>query len=107
LDAKRDFTDVRDVVAAYFMALDKGKNFDAYNICSTNSFTIKEILDKLLSYSSASIEVKIDPSKLRPSEIPELVGDNSKFSSLTGWHPQISIESSLKDILDYWRDQIN
>jgi GDP-4-dehydro-6-deoxy-D-mannose reductase len=105
LDASRDFTDVRDVVAGYFLALDKGKPGEVYNICSETSRTIREILDNLLAMSKARIEVKQDPARLRPSDVPRLLGDCSRFRRDTGWRPRIPFEKTLGDVLDYWRQR--
>jgi GDP-4-dehydro-6-deoxy-D-mannose reductase len=104
LDAKRDFTDVRDMVKAYDLVLEKGTAGDVYNIGSGVSFTIKEILEKLLSLSSVSIKIEQDKNLLRPSDNPELVCDCSKIKSLTGWNSEISIDQTLRDTLDYWRN---
>jgi len=105
LEASRDFTDVRDMVEAYFLALEKGKPGEAYNICSEKSWKIQEVLDKLLAMSDAKIEIKQDPSRLRPSDVPRLLGDCSKFKNDTGWQPKIPFETTLKDMLDYWRQR--
>lgn len=105
LDASRDFTDVRDMVAAYFLALDKGKVGEVYNICSEKSWKIREILDKLLAMTKVKIDVKQDPARLRPSDVPRLLGDCSRFRKDTGWRPRIPFEKTLGDILDYWRQR--
>jgi len=104
LEAKRDFTDVRDIVEAYFLALEKGISGETYNIGSGKSYSIKEVLEVFLSLSEAKIKVEQDPDKLRPSDIPVLQGDNSKFKERTGWEPKIKIKTTLKDVLDYWRE---
>lgn len=105
LDASRDFSDVRDVVRAYFLALEKGKAGEAYNICSEKARTIREVLDMLLALTDAKIEVKQDTTRLRPSDVPRLLGDSSKFRNDTGWKPEIPFETTLKDILEYWRQR--
>jgi GDP-4-dehydro-6-deoxy-D-mannose reductase len=106
LEAKRDFTDVRDMVKAYLLAIEKGEDGEVYNIGSGVSHKIADILNKLISMSSSKIEIKKDPTRFRPSDDPELICDNSKFNKLTGWQPQISLEKTLKDTLDYWRNII-
>jgi GDP-4-dehydro-6-deoxy-D-mannose reductase len=106
LEAKRDFTDARDVVKAYFLVLEKGQPREIYNVCSGNTYLIKDILNILLSLAKVKITVEQDPTKMRPSDIPILQGDNSKFVNQTGWHPEIPIEKTLKDILDYWREKV-
>lgn len=107
LEVKRDFTDVRDAVAAYLLALQKGVPGEIYNICSGNSYSINSILETLLSFSSAkSVRVVKAPSKKRKHDIPELVGDNSKFRQATGWKPNISIDVTLKELLEFWRKSL-
>jgi GDP-4-dehydro-6-deoxy-D-mannose reductase len=106
LEVKRDFTDVRDMVKSYLLALEKGQPREIYNICSAKAYSIKQILDILLSMTDIKIEIKQDPNKIRKSDIPVLVGDNSKFVNQTGWHPEIPIEKTLKDILAYWREKV-
>lgn len=103
LDSKRDFTDVRDMVRAYSLILDKGKIGDVYNIGRGISYKIEEILNKLLSLSTIKIKVENDPKRIRPSDNPELVCDSSKVKALIGWSSEISIDQTLKDTLDYWK----
>ncbi len=103
LDARRDFTDVRDVVRAYTLALEHGEPGEVYNIGSGQSHRIRELLDCLLSLSPAAITVETDPDRLRPSDVPEMRCDASKFRARTGWEPLIPFEQSLKDLLDYER----
>jgi len=106
LSAKRDFVDVRDVVRAYFLALNKCKVGDVYNICSEKAIEIKYILDTYLKLSKASISVKEDQSRLRPSDVPLLLGDCTKFKKETDWKSEYGIGESLKDVLNYWRESI-
>ena len=106
LDTKRDFTDVRDMVAAYSLIIEKGEAGEVYNIGSGKSYKISEILDKMLSLSKTKIKVRVDESLLRPSDNPDLLCDRSKFTNLTGWKPEIPIDRTLKDTLDYWRNII-
>ncbi len=103
LDAKRDFTDVRDMVEAYLLSLDNCIPGEAYNIGTGTSYSIKEMLDILLSQSSVKISVESDKSLFRPSDIPELRCNPEKFMKVTGWVPKASINETLRDILDYWR----
>lgn len=106
LDAKRDFTDVRDMVKAYALIMEKGQAGEVYNIGSGVSHAIQEILDMLIGLSSVKISVETDPAKLRPSDIPEIVVDNTKVVALTGWKPEIALATTLKDTLEYWRSSI-
>lgn len=103
LEAKRDFTDVRDMVKAYELALQKGISGDVYNIGSGESHKINDILQLLLSFSSKKISLELDKSRYRPIDVPEIVCDANKFQKLTGWKPEIHLEKTLQDILDYWR----
>jgi GDP-4-dehydro-6-deoxy-D-mannose reductase len=103
LDARRDFTDVRDVVRAYWLALEKCEPGEVYNICRGRAWSIREVLDLLLSMTTAKVEVRQEPWRLRPSDVPVLLGDNSKFVKATGWQPVIPFEQTLRDMLEYWR----
>ena len=103
LEARRDFTDVRDMVRAYWLALEKCEAGEVYNICSGRAWSIREVLDHLLSLTEAKVEVREDPARLRPSDVPNLLGDNTKFVKATGWQTTIPFEQTLRDMLDYWR----
>lgn len=106
LDAKRDFTDVRDMVSAYWLALEKCDPGEVYNICSGKMYTIGELLDILLGMTTVKVDVRQDPSRMRPSDVPVLLGDSSKFRTKTGWEPRIPFEQTLADILAYWRERV-
>jgi GDP-4-dehydro-6-deoxy-D-mannose reductase len=106
ISVRRDFTDVRDVVRAYVLLLEKGKKGEIYNICSGKSYSLESILEMLLSFSSHSIEIQVDSQKLRKTEIPVLVGDNKKIKSELSWEPTVPIKQSLSELLDYWRLQV-
>lgn len=106
LETKRDFTDVRDVVRAYWLALEKCKPGEVYNICSGKARSIKEVLDILLGLTKVKVKIKKDPKKLRPSDVPVLQGDSSKFRKATGWKPEIPFEKTLADLLNYWREKV-
>ena len=103
LEGKRDFTDVRDVVKAYQLALEKGVAGEAYNIGSGTTHKIADMLEMLLAHSERKITVQIDQARFRPIEVPEIVCDAQKFQKLTNWKPEIPFEQTLQDILDYWR----
>jgi GDP-4-dehydro-6-deoxy-D-mannose reductase len=105
LDTRRDFTDVRDMVAAYWLAMNQGEPGEVYNVCSGRSYSMREILDKLLALSSVKIEVVPDPNKTRPVDVPVLEGDYTKFKSKTGWEPRIPFGQTLQDLLNYYRDK--
>jgi len=103
LEAKRDFTDVRDMVKAYWLALEKCEPGEVYNICSGKAWVIRDMLDLLLSLSKTKIEVRQDPARLRPSDVQILLGDASKFEKATGWKTTIPFEQTLRDMLEFWR----
>ncbi|MEO0076279.1 MAG: GDP-mannose 4,6-dehydratase [candidate division WOR-3 bacterium] len=107
LDAVRDFTDVRDVVRAYYLTLAKGKPGEVYNICSGKGYKIKEMLNILLSLAKVDIDIKQDPKRLRPSDVELLIGDNTKISKEIGWRPEIPFKQTLSDLLDFWRQKIS
>jgi len=107
LSPRRDFTDVRDVVKAYYLAVKKGEYGEVYNICSGKTWSIKEVLDYLLSLSKVKpIKIKKDKRRVRVFDIPVLVGDNSKFVKKTDWKPEIDFEKTLSDVLEYWRGRL-
>ena len=107
LNAKRDFTDVRDVVRAYWLALCQGTPGLAYNVGSGECYAIQTVLDTLLALSPMQIRVEVDPARLRPSDIPVSVCDNRRLVAATGWQPEIDLQTSLEDLLDSWRYQVN
>lgn len=106
LEAKRDYTDVRDMVKGYYLAVLKCKGGEVYNICSGKAWVIGDVLKYLLSMSKVKVTVKKDPKRMRPSDVQILLGDNSKFTKATGWRPQIPLEKTLEDLLNYWRAEI-
>jgi GDP-4-dehydro-6-deoxy-D-mannose reductase len=107
LDAVRDFTDVRDIVGAYWLALEKGGSGEVYNAASGQGHSANEILKFYLKRVSVTIKVCQDPDKMRPSGTPYFVGDAQKFMRATGWQPIIPFETTLQDVLDDWRRRLN
>lgn len=105
LSAKRDFSDVRDVVRAYYLATQKCTPGEVYNISAQKTWSIKELLEMLLSMAKTKLAIKKEPSRMRPSDVPVLLGDSSKFRRKTGWKPQIPFKKTLKDLLEYWREK--
>jgi len=103
LEAKRDFTDVRDMVRAYFFALERGEAGAVYNIGAGQAHSIRELLDILLELSTARVAVEHDPTRTRPSDVPVAICDASRFRTQTGWAPQTPFRESLRRVLDYWR----
>ena len=106
LDAIRDFTDVRDIVRGYWLALEHCDPGDVYNICSGVGRKIRDVLDMLIGMTSKSVEVKVDECRLRPSDVPVLIGDNTKFREKTGWELTIPFEITLKEIYEYWLERV-
>ena len=105
LAAKRDFTDVRDVVRAYGLLALKGRAGETYNVGSGNAIEIRKMLDMIIGMSTKNIEVRVDPNKIRPVDVPVIEADISKIKSETGWEPRIPLEQTIKEILDYWREE--
>jgi len=104
LSARRDFTDVRDIVRAYTLILEKGTPGEVYNIGSGVSYPMSEILHKLIALSSVPITVETESERFMPVDIPDNRCDASKLKAQTGWSQEITIEQSLRDVLDYWRN---
>jgi len=107
LDACRDFTDVRDVAAAYEALMTRGRTGRAYNICSGRSTRISDVLSALLALSRTPVQVAIDPTLLRPSDMPVFVGNPSRIHEEAGWSPERSLEQTLADTLDWWRSRVS
>jgi GDP-4-dehydro-6-deoxy-D-mannose reductase len=107
LEPRRDFSDVRDVVGAYVLAMEKCPgDGSVYNIGSGKSHAIREILDMLLAMTKTKIKVERDGDRMRPSDTPHAYGDCSKFQKATGWKPEHDLKNTLAEILDYWRAQV-
>jgi GDP-4-dehydro-6-deoxy-D-mannose reductase len=106
LGAQRDFTDVVDVVRAYALLVKYGQSGEAYNVGAGRAYSISYLLEVLLNLTPAQIVIKLDPARIRPSDVPIIYGDNSKLRSQTGWEPIYKFEESLQRVLDYWRAEI-
>jgi len=106
LEAVRDFTDVRDTVRAYWLAVTKGKPGEVYNIATGSGITIQEVLDRLLALSEVKVRVEQDPERMRPSDVVRLIGDSTKFRNDTGWAPEVPYDQTLRDLLAYWRERL-
>lgn len=106
LEAKRDFSDIRDVVKAYYLSLEKGEAGEVYNVGNDKAYSIREVLEMLLSFSKIKVSIKEDPERMRPSDVPHLICDSSKFREKTGWVPEIPFEKTLEDLLNYWRKRV-
>jgi GDP-4-dehydro-6-deoxy-D-mannose reductase len=103
LDTQRDITDVRDTVRAYEALAAAGTPGRVYNVCSGRGYRMGDLLDTLLSLARVTVRVEIDPARLRPSDNPIVIGSHARLTADTGWRPQIPIERTLSDLLDYWR----
>lgn len=106
LEAKRDWTDVRDMVRAYLLSVQKCEFGEVYNICSEKTVAIREMLDILLSKSRVKVQIRREPNRMRPSDVPVLLGNSSKFRKITGWQPKIPFEKTMEDLLNYWRERV-
>lgn len=106
LEAQRDFTDVRDMVRAYVLALEKGIAGEVYNIGSGRPRAVRELVEIYRSLARVSFAIELDPKRMRPSDTPVSYCDATKFKRQTGWEPQIPLEQTLKDTLEYWRAQV-
>lgn len=106
LAARRDFTDVRDMVRAYALALEQGEPGEVYNLGSGQSWAIAHLLDTLLGLSTAKIAIEFDQARLRPSDLPDLVCDARRFQARTGWQPRLPLAQTLLDLLNYERARV-
>ena len=106
LDARRDLTDVRDTVRAYRAIAERGQPRRAYNVCSGRAVAIREVLDMLVALARVPIQVRVDPARFRPNDVPLLLGDPSRLRDELGWTPTIPLEQTLNDILQYWRREV-
>ena len=104
LEAERDYTDVRDMVRAYWLGLNHGEQGGVYNVGRGSSHSVQELLDTLLQLSPVDIKVEQDPHRLRPSDVSRTVCNPAKFLEVTGWRTTISLRESLADVLKYWRN---
>jgi GDP-4-dehydro-6-deoxy-D-mannose reductase len=106
LSARRDFTDVRDVVRAYRLLVERGEPGEVYNVCSGREVAIQEVADRLVARTEGPMTLVPDPDLLRPVDTPRLCGDPSRLRAATGWSPEIPLEVTLADVLDDWRARV-
>ena len=106
LSDRRDFTDVRDMVKAYALTMEYGKSGSAYNIASGNMYTIKELLETLISLSDVKVTIKVDTKRVRSSSTPPLIADCARFKKITGWEPEITFQETLSDLLNFERHKL-
>jgi GDP-4-dehydro-6-deoxy-D-mannose reductase len=105
LDARRDLTDVRDTVRAYQLILERGQPGRAYNVCSGHAISMHELLDRLIARARVPVRLKVDPARYRPNDTPLLLGDPRRLRDELGWAPDIPLEQTLDDLLEYWRNK--
>jgi len=106
LDVRRDFTDVRDVCDAYVALLEKGRKGEVYNVCSGVSHNLRDLLERMCELAECKVEIRVDPARLRPVDVPELRGDHTRITRETGWQPRIDIEDTLQSLIDDWTRRI-
>jgi GDP-4-dehydro-6-deoxy-D-mannose reductase len=107
LNVERDFTDARDMVRAYRLALVAGVPGDVYNLGRGHSVRIADMVDELIALCRVPVQTRVDPALLRPTDIPRQEADTRKFTELTGWQPLIPWHTTLSDTLDYWRSRVS
>jgi GDP-4-dehydro-6-deoxy-D-mannose reductase len=107
LSARRDFTDVRDVVRAYRLLAERGEPGEAYNVCSGRDVAVQEIADRLVALADGPMALVPDPDLLRPVDTPVLRGDPTRLRKATGWEPTITLDQTLADVLDDWRHRVH
>ena len=105
LDTRRDITDVRDTVRAYRAIIDRGLPRRPYNVCSGHAYLVRDLLAALVHLARVPIRIETDPARMRPSDNPVVVGDNSRIREEVGWRAEIPIERTLADLLEYWRQE--
>jgi GDP-4-dehydro-6-deoxy-D-mannose reductase len=103
LESRRDITDVRDTVRAYRRMIDAAVPGRPYNVCSGRAYRVADLLDRLIEMAAVHVRIEVDPTRLRPSDTPVLLGDPSRLQQDTGWRPEIPIDRTLGDLLEYWR----
>lgn len=106
LEVVRDFTDVRDVVRAYWALLDKAEAGSVFNVCSGKGVRLRELLETLCALGGVEVEVVVDADRLRPTDVSALIGDSTRLRRVTGWEPEIPIERTLGDLLADWRERV-
>lgn len=106
LKAMRDFTDVRDVVRAYALLAKHGQAGETYNVGSGHAVEIRAVLDLIIAQSEVDVEVRVDPNKIRPVDVPIIEADTTKLREATGWEQRIPLEQTIRETMEYWRQQI-
>jgi len=104
LKARRDVSDVRDVVRAYRLLVERGRPGGVYNLCTGRSVAIEDLARRLLQLAGADLDLQVDPERLRPVDVPDIRGDPTLLQQETGWLPLVPLDQTLTDVLDYWRN---
>lgn len=106
LSARRDFTDVRDVVRAYRLLVQRGVPGEVYNVCSGVDLAVSDLAERLVSHAQVPLRLEVEESLLRPVELPVLRGSHDRLTAATGWEPEIPVGRTLTDLLDDWRERV-
>ena len=106
LSPQRDFTDVRDVVRAYRLLVERGSAGDVYNVCSGQAVAVEEVARRLIALAHADLHLEVDPARVRDVETPVLLGSRAKLVAATGWVPEYALDQTLADVLDAWRHEL-
>jgi GDP-4-dehydro-6-deoxy-D-mannose reductase len=106
LEARRDLTDVRDIVRAYRLLMERGTPGEVYNVCSGRDVAIAEVAERLLRLAGTELTLVADSDLMRPVDVPVVRGDPSKLRAATGWQPQFPLDTTLRDVLDQWREKV-
>jgi len=105
LEALRDLSDVRDTARAYQALMASGTAGTCYNVCSGTAVSMQQVLDGLRAHVRVPVTVAQDPARMRPADTPLVLGDRSRLSADTGWSPRYPLDTTLADLVDYWRDE--
>jgi GDP-4-dehydro-6-deoxy-D-mannose reductase len=106
LQARRDLTDVRDTVRAYTVVMKRGEPGRPYNVCSGQAYAIADLLDQLVALARVEVTIRIDPDRLRPNDVPTVLGDPTRCARELAWRPEIPLNRTLEDLLNYWRSVV-
>jgi GDP-4-dehydro-6-deoxy-D-mannose reductase len=104
LATHRDFTDVRDVVRAYRLLIERGVAGQVYNVCRGQSVLLQDLVRRLSALADVDLTVEVSADRLRPADVPDMRGDPKRLHDATGWRPAISLDETLRDVLAYWRE---
>jgi GDP-4-dehydro-6-deoxy-D-mannose reductase len=105
-EVRRDFSDVRDVVRAYWLALEQARPAGVLNVCSGRATSVSDILSRLAAHSTLEVQGRVDPARLREGEVMEIRGSHDKLTDATGWQPEIELDRTLLDTLEWWRQRV-